>query len=161
MREISSGQTFFYKKIFPVIWYGALVAIAVAALATGTWKAQPQAVLAPVLMMLVGYLVMPRYTFNLADKVLDGGSFLLVRKGLVKQRIALEDIVDVHVSRNDNPPRLTLKLRVPGRLGEQVVFIPKGLVLVPFCKHPLGAELAERVERVRANRSDTESRLTA
>lgn len=102
-------------------------------------------------MILVGYLAMPRYIFNLADKVLDGGSFLLVRKGLVKQRIALEEIEDVHVSRNDNPPRLTLKLRVPGKLGKRIVFIPKGLVLVPFFKHPLGVELAERIKRLRAN----------
>jgi hypothetical protein len=151
MKEISSGQTFFLKKIFPFIWYGVLIAVAVAALATGSWKAEPQAVLAPVLMMLVGYFVMPLGIRDLADQVLDDGSFLLVRKGRVKQRIALEEIEDVHVTRTDNPARLTLKLRVPGKLGKQVVFIPKGVVLMPFCKHPLGAELSARIKRVRTN----------
>ncbi|MGN7916324.1 MULTISPECIES: hypothetical protein [Lysobacter] len=151
MREISSGQTFFLKKIFPVIWYGALGYIIARALAAESWKTEPLAVLAPTLMLLGGYLLMKRYVSTLADKVLDGGSFLLVRRGLVKQRIALEDIDDVHITRNDNPPRLTLKLRVPGKLGKEIVFIPKGLVLVPFFKHPLGAELAERVKRLRTN----------
>lgn len=151
MRQISSGQTFFFKKVFPVVWYGALGYILAWALVTESWKAEPMAVLGPTLMLLIGYLAMQRYIFTLADKVLDGGSFLLVRRGLVKQRIALEEIEDVHVTRSDNPPRLTLKLRVPGKLGKQVVFIPKGVVLVPFFKHPLGAELAERVERFRTN----------
>lgn len=151
MKEISSGQPLFFKKAFPVIWYGALVAMVAAAFATGAWKTQPQAVLAPVLMMLIGYLAMPRHIFSPVRQVLDGGSFLLVRRGLVKQRIALEDIEDVHITRSNHPPRLTLKLRAPGKLGNEIVFIPKGLVLLPFFKYPLGAELAERVKRLRAN----------
>jgi hypothetical protein len=54
MRRISSGWTFFYKRIFPVIWVGFLAVFA----GIGVVKDQdPFAVIVPLVMIAFGYFL--------------------------------------------------------------------------------------------------------
>jgi len=74
----------------------------------------------------------------LADDVLDGGAFLIVR--------LLADVVGIDVTHQLNATRIVLQLRVPGVLGDKLEFFPK-------VSHPWGGrneiadDLAARIGR--------------
>jgi hypothetical protein len=75
---------------------------------------------------------------------------LVVKKGRIKERIALFNVSHVSHSRWVNPRRLTLTLRSPGKLGGEISFIPPVRVFsFTFRKHPLVDELIERIDRAR------------
>jgi hypothetical protein len=152
MREISSSQTYFTKKIFPVIWFGGVVWIISRGVVYEAWKIEPIALVAPLFMLLIGVFAFRAYVWNLADKVFDDGDCLVVRKGSEEVRIALRDIVEVENKRMERTPRVTLHLRTPGKFGEKIDFLPKGIAFNPFAKHPLAVELAERVQRARSGK---------
>jgi hypothetical protein len=61
----------------------------------------------------------------LADDVLDGGSFLIVRRGNKRDRILLADVVGIDVTHQLNATRIVLRLRAPGMLGDKLEFLPK------------------------------------
>ncbi|MGH8123455.1 MAG: hypothetical protein ACREPT_11870, partial [Rudaea sp.] len=52
-----------------------------------------------------------------------------------------------------NPPRLTLRLRKPGPLGDEVAFIPKssGFRLNPFRRNEIAESLIRRVDQARSS----------
>ena len=95
MPLMSSRMTFFYKRIFPVIWFGFLAVFFLLALIQGL-AADSLAFLpflvVPVVLAIVGYQFMKRMAFNLVDEVFDLGDALLVRSGGQEERIALADI---------------------------------------------------------------------
>jgi hypothetical protein len=146
---ISSAQTVFVKKVFPVVWFGVVGFGFVAGLVSGEWRAQPIVWIQPLLMMAVGYVVMRVFVWDLADKVLDGGDFLLVTKSGIEERVYLRNVINVSVTRASNPARITLRLCSPGKLGDEVAFVPKGTVWIPFARHPLAEQLITRVDRLR------------
>ena len=92
MPLMSSRMTFFYKRIFPVIWFGFLAVFFLLALIQGL-AADSLAFLpflvVPVVLAIVGYQFMKRMVFNLVDEVFDLGDALLVRSGGQEERIAL------------------------------------------------------------------------
>ena len=99
MPLMSSRMTFFYKRIFPVIWFGFLAVFFLLALIQGL-AADSLAFLpflvVPVVLAIVGYQFMKRMAFNLVDEVFDLGDALLVRSGGQEERIALADIKNVN-----------------------------------------------------------------
>ena len=150
--RISSRNTFFVKRVFPVLWFGIIAVGLIAALAAArAGKAVPPPVfIVPLLMLVIGYALMRTLVFDLADEVLDEGDALRVRFGHEEERIALGDIINVSYAGLTNPPRVTLTLRHPGRFGKEVTFSPRQSFLSPFFKrNPLIAELIERVEAAR------------
>ena len=150
MRRISSGGTFFYKRIFPALWFGIIVVFVTVVTATGKALERPDLFVAPAIMALFGYLMMRTLLFDLVDEVLDGGSYLLVRNRGEEERIALADVINVSATHLVNPPRISLRLSAPGRFGKEVVFSPvKGAFVNPFRKNPIAEELIVRVDRAR------------
>jgi hypothetical protein len=145
MRRISSGWTFFYKRIFPIIWVGFLAVFA----GIGAVKGQgPFAVIVPLVMIGFGYFLMQKLVFDLVDEVSDDGDALVVKNRGQEQRIALADIKNVNYSPFVSPPRVTLSLRRPTVFGEQITFCAP-LRLAPFSQSPVIADLIERVDRAR------------
>jgi hypothetical protein len=119
MRRISSGWTFFYKRIFPIIWVGFLTLFA----GIGVVKGQgPFPVIVPLVMIAFGYFLMQKLVFDLVDEVWDDGDALVVKNRGQEQRIALADIKNVNYSPFVSPPRVTLSLRRPTVFGEQITF---------------------------------------
>jgi hypothetical protein len=58
MRRISSSWTFFYKRIFPVIWFGFLVLfVGVSHFAR---QRSPAFLIVPLIMMGIGYFMMKK-----------------------------------------------------------------------------------------------------
>lgn len=154
MNTISSKQTYFSKRVFPILWLGGVAIFLVFGLATATSHqvpADPMVLVVPVVMLVFGFVLFRKLLWDLADEVQDGGSFLLVRKGPVEQRIPLANITNVSMSQLTNPKRLTLRLRTPCEFGDEVVFIPKAPLfsLNPFARNAVAEDLMRRVDQAR------------
>jgi len=108
MPLMSSKMTLFYKRIFPVIWFGFLAVFFVVALVKGL-GADPisnfLSLIVPVVMAVLGYQIMKRIAFNLVDEVFDLGDALLVRNGGQEERIALADVKNVNYFPYMSPPQ--------------------------------------------------------
>jgi hypothetical protein len=150
-KRISSANTFFLKRVFPVLWLAFLAVPVTICLATlrGPHPV-PGAVLAPLLLCPLGFWLMRKLVSDLADEVYDEGDALWVRFGADSERIALANISNVSYAGMTNPQRVTLTLRVPGRFGKEVTFSPpRPLLAAPFRPNPLVNELIERVDAAR------------
>jgi hypothetical protein len=149
MRLISSQLTFFYKRVFPVLWFGILLAVVVVSLL----KAQAGELalpflLAPAGMAVFGYIFMRMFMFDLLDQVFDDGDALVLRNGGREERVALSDIKNVGCSPFINPPRVVLSLRRGTIFGDEVAFCAPMRVM-PFVNSPVVTDLIERVDRAR------------
>lgn len=154
MPLMSSRMTFFYKRIFPVIWFGFLAVFFLIALIQGL--AAPSIsylpfLIVPVAMAIFGYQIMKRMTFNLVDEVLDLGDALLVRNGGQEERIALADIKNVNYSPYMSPPQVILSLQRPSVFGDTIVFCAR-LRLIPFSPSPTIEKLIDRIDAARRER---------
>jgi hypothetical protein len=154
MKKISSGWITFYKRMFPLLWFGGLASFAVSgvtrgAVAEGEWMV----VAMPFLMAAFGFVLMKKVIWDLADEVEDYGASLLVRKSGEEERISLSNIMNVNASTNMSPQRITLRLARPGRFGTEVAFMPPmWFSFNPFAKNPVAEDLIVRVDRARRER---------
>jgi len=152
-KRISSRNTFFQKKVLPLLLLGVL-ALGVTApllLTRGSPNAPPWPVLVmPVAVGVIIYAVLRRLVFDLADEVVDEGDALRVRFGEEVERVPLAEIINVSYSGITNPPRITLTLRNAGRFGREITFSPQQGFLSPlFRPNPLVGDLIERVDLAR------------
>jgi hypothetical protein len=153
MRRISSKTTFYFKRIFPVFWFGffALFMIAplVAPLLGGSTSGPPIGiVLVPAGMMIFGYFLMRKLVSDLADEVWDAGNMLVIKNGHQEERVALSDIMHVSYSQFVNPPRVTLYLRIPSMFGDRVSFSPP-VSFLSLWTNPIAEDLIKRVDAAR------------
>lgn len=158
MRRLSSSSTYFYKRVFPVLWFGFLLVFLAIAL-WGTQHAristQPQQIvpflLAPVFMAGVGVFVFRKLINDLVDEVWLDGDWLIVKNRDEPRRVALSDVMNVNATTMTNPRRVTLMLRTDSRYGRSISFIPaspRGF-LSAFSPDPIATELIERVDALR------------
>lgn len=131
MQIISSRQTFFIKWIWPgvmaafLVFMGVLLAMAM----VSTHALAPPVLMAP--MFLVIYAIYYKMKIHvLADEVKDGGSFLVVRRGHLEDRIQLTDVTNVSIRHSNMMLRMTLSLRTPCKFGDEVVFVPPEMNLL-------------------------------
>ncbi len=152
MKKISA-RLFFLKKVFPAIWFGFLAFFFATSLTSGAGNASAIFIIAPAMMAILGYVLMKKILWDLVDEVYDCGSYLLVKNRNQEDKINLSDIMNVSVTTMMNPPRISLRLRVPGKFGNEVAFSPisGGLNLIPFSKNAIAEDLIVRVDN--ANRS--------
>jgi len=150
-QRISSRQTFFLKRVFPVLWFGTIIVIAAVAVIAmrASHQLQPAIFIMPLLMIVIGYLVMKMLVFDLMDEVWDADSELIVRNRGEEARIPLANIMNVSFAWVTNPNRITLRLRQPCRFGKEVTFCPKGIYFFPFSKNPIANQLIERMDALR------------
>jgi hypothetical protein len=154
MRLISSRATFFYKRVFPVIWFGFLLIFFAVSLFGGSRSGGFPLVpflIVPALMIVFGYFILKKLIFDLVDEVLDAGDALLIRNGTQQEQVLLADIMNVSYSQFVNPPRVTLLLRNPGIFGAKVSFCAP-VRFVPFSTSPVIDELIERIDAKRRRR---------
>ena len=151
MKKISSNLTVVNKKIFPAFWFGVLAIFVVSSLVSGAAHHDSMFVIVPVLMAILGYVLMKKLVWHLADEVYDCGDFLLIRNRGEEDRITLADVMNVSASMFTNPPRITLRLAHPSKWGPEIAFIPiKGnVVWNPFRKNAIAEDLTVRVDRAR------------
>ena len=150
MKKISSALTFFFKRVFPVLWFG-LLALAFLVAATTLFsgkKIDVMSLAVPAILAVLGYFMMKNMVFDLADEAWDAGDSIVVRNKGIEVRIPLADIINISYSVLTNPPRVTLRLREPSRLGKELSFSPL-LCWFPFQKSPLVTDLISRVDEAR------------
>jgi hypothetical protein len=148
MVRISSQWTFFYKWIFPLIWFGFLAVIVVAPFVVATKRPAPTFLIMPAIMAFVGYAIMKRMIFGLVDDVFDAGDALVVKNRDQEERIALSDIINVNYSQFQSPARITLSLRRPSVFGDQISFFAP-MRLNPFSADPTAEKLIRRIDAKR------------
>jgi len=154
MPLMSSKMTFFYKRVFPVIWFGFLAVFFLVALVKGS-AADPisnlPSLIIPVVMAIIGYQIMKKMAFHLVDQVFDLGDALLVRNGGQEERIALADIKNVNFFPYMSPPQVTLSLRRPSVFGDTIVFCAPAR-LMPLSPSPTIEKLIDRIDAARRER---------
>jgi hypothetical protein len=154
MTPISSKWTFFYKKAFPVFWFGFIAIFVGTTLMSGAAKKDVMFLVVPLIMAVFGFIMFRKLLWDLADEVLDGGDLLKVRKGGYEEQVPLSDIMNVNASMMINPQRITLRLVQPGRFGNEISFLPRrSFTLNPFAKSQIAEDLIVRVDRARSRRA--------
>ncbi|WP_199100781.1 hypothetical protein [Dyella sp. ASV21] len=155
MQRLSSRSTFFYKRVFPVFWFGfiALATAVTVGTALGPQRAQAwPAMAAPGVLIIVGYVIFKRLIFDLVDEVwLEGDQLLVTNRG-EQTRVPLSNVMNVNASVMTNPPRITLMLRnESSRLGKTVSFMPAGPrgLLNGFKPDPIATDLIQRIDALR------------
>ena len=142
-------MTFFYKRIFPIFWFGFLILFIAIPLFFGGVRDGPPPfpfLVVPLIMMGFGYFIMKKLVFDLVDEVWDEGETLLIRNRGEEEHVALRDIKNVSYSTVINPPRVTLSVRQPTTFSDQIAFVAP-VRLVPFSTSPIINDLIERVDR--------------
>jgi hypothetical protein len=157
MTRISSTKaTFFYKRIFPFLWFGALLLIVAFGLLSPSRDSQASNIpflIVPVLMGVFSYRFMQKMVFCLADEVLDAGDALVVRNGGQQERISLSDIKNVNYQPYMSPPQITLSLRRPTVFGDTVVFCgPVSLMPISSDPSPAIKNLIDRIDSAHQKR---------
>jgi len=151
MRRISSRTTFWYKRVFPIVWFGVLalfITVGVFSSAFGNGTQLVPFIVMPAVMAVIGYVIMKKVVFDLVDEVWDDGAALIVRDKGREDRIALSNIMNVSYSPLMNPPRVTLMLRQPSNFGSEITFSAP-IRFAPFAKSPVIEDLIRRVDAAR------------
>jgi hypothetical protein len=150
MKKLSSRSTFFFKRIFPAIWFGFIIFFILTALFVDRRDAAADVMIfvVPAFLTVVGYFIMKNLVFDLIDEVYDEGSSLLFKNKGKSVRVNLTDIKNLSYSVMVNPPRVTISLRQKTEFGDELSFSPPAS-LIPFKKNPDITELIDRIDRAR------------
>ncbi len=150
MKKISSNSTFMMKKVFPSMWFGFLILFVALTSITGVVKESIMLLIIPAFMAMLGYVLMKYLLWDAMDEVFDCGNYLVVKYKGREEIIQLSNIMNVNVSNQQRPPRVTLQLRVAGEFGKEVAFFPvTEFSFNPFRKNQLMEELIIRIDNVR------------
>jgi hypothetical protein len=150
MKKISSNSTFMMKKIFPATWFGFLALFLLLIIMTGAEKMSVMLLVIPIALAIFGFFLMKYLLWDLMDEVLDYGSYLVVKYRGQEDVIDLNNIMNINVSTQQRPPRITLRLRRTGKFGNEVAFFPvTEFSFNPFKKNQLAGELIIRVDKAK------------
>ena len=141
-----SGSTFYFKTLFPVVWFGLLTLFLLRAGLTD--ERSLEFVIGSIVMAIFGFAFFKTTVWDLADEILDAGDHLIFRKGEKKQRVRFEEIINIDYKHMAAPERVTIHFLSPGATGRRLVFNPP-LRLNPFSESPIVADLIARVDNAR------------
>jgi hypothetical protein len=125
LRQLSAGHMYLAKWLLPILMF---VGVAIWTIAHKVPRTSTDFISHGFALGVLGLLFiyfLKRDIWGMADQVLDGGDFLLVRRGSKQERILLTDITGVEVTHQLNATRVVLRLRTPCLLGEKLAFFPK------------------------------------
>ncbi|ROU06916.1 hypothetical protein D9T17_11530 [Lysobacter enzymogenes] len=143
----SPRMTCWVKQPFPGLALAVLGAMLVGGVFSRPWH--PLSLLMAVGVVVLAAAIQRAMARHLADEVVDGGDHLLVRSDGIEEKVMLRDVATIRRGFGHNPERLILTLRRPGRLGDTIAFIPKGIRWFPYVEHPLAYELRTRAQLLR------------
>ena len=147
MKKIS-GSTFYFKKLFPSIWFGFLAFFLVTSVASGAPNESLMFLVVPIFMAIFGFFFFKKILWDLADEVYDEGKSLLFRKSGKEQRVLLKDIINISYAQMSSPERVVLQVRSEGAIGKELAFNPP-MRLNLFSKNPVITTLIERVDHAK------------
>lgn len=150
MNRISSGATIWLKRVLPALLVVAVLAGVVPLLVHEGIERMWFALLMGFAALAVAGFVFAKRVLPLADEVKDGGDFLQVRRGSLEERVELDNVLNVALERWQNSTRIVLRLRRPGRFGDEVAFLPRReFKFNPFGRNAIAEDLMRRVDRAR------------
>lgn len=150
MRRISSRDTFFFKRIFPIIVSGIFIFVFAdyfIGVIRGQDKGPPvwfMILMAP-FTAIISYGAIKKVALELVDEVFDEGDSLLVRNKGQEERISLSDISSVSYMAS----RVTLALRKSSIFGAEIAFLPK----TGFATFIKSAEMKDLIKKIEAQRA--------
>jgi len=99
--------------------------------------------------IVVGILlwVQVRGSWRHLNQVLDGGDFLIVRKGREEDRVALSNISAMFVSNNFGATTIVLHLSIPSKFGSKISFLADSMG-IRWTTSPVAAELEAKIRKV-------------
>ena len=138
----------------PALWFGFIAIFIVTTLLGGAVEKDFMFLVMPCIMAAFGFFFFKKLLWDLADEVHDGGDFLLVRYRGEEENVPLSNIMNVSASMLVNPPRISLRLVKPGKLGSEIAISPtRRFTLNPFAKSEVAENLIERVDKARRCRA--------
>ncbi len=151
MKRLSSKNTSYYKRVFPVSCFGFLGCFALLLFFVWLKEGGIEIVfmLVPLLMAAFVYFLMKNLVFDLIDEVYDEGDKLFFKNGSKEDRVDLTEIKNVNYSTAVSPHRVTLSIRKNTIFGTEVSFCPP-TSLIPFKKNSDIDALIDRIDRARS-----------
>ncbi len=151
MKVISSSTTFINKWLMPVSWFAGLSIVMLAGITNGAVEQDIMFLVTPLLMMAAGYLMFRNMLWDIVDEVVDFGDRLVVTWKGKKESILISNIMNVSYKVDQNPPRVTLRLRSPCRFGSEITFSPivRGAYLLNGNRNAIVEDLIVRVDEAR------------
>jgi hypothetical protein len=150
---ISFKQTTLLKRGF---WLSAAALIAFVILTSvidgSLWQNPLPTVMALcVLVTFLGYFLWKLPIHRLADSVIDCHDHLVARRRWTQESIPLASVAAAQVSTGLGVHRVTIRLRVPSRLGQEIEFLPQASLWSSLS----GVQQVASDLRDRANRANT------
>ena len=125
MKLISSRWNFILKKLVPVLWVAMMAVLLYWLLTDPSFELDSRIGLVILPFIVVGVYFFYKANWILADRVVDNGDHLLVRRGARELRIPFSEVLNVGYAAGSQAPfRLSLRLRRVGDMGDEVIFIP-------------------------------------
>jgi hypothetical protein len=150
MRRISSRNTFYVKRIVPIIMVGFLILV-LGDYFIGIIRGQDKGL--PVWFMIlmvpfsaiIFYCAINKVALDLVDEVFDEGDSLLIRNKGQEARISLSDILSVSYMAS----QVTLTLKKSSIFGAEIAFLPK----TGFATFMKSTEMKDLIRKVEAQRA--------
>lgn len=159
MKKISSRLTFLAIKIFPAFFLcvaglvfvlgASLVILVEDKTANPPFLSGLFLISFSILIILVYFFVVKKFTFDIVDEAFDEGSTLLLKKRTKEVRIKPSDIKIVGYQWS-SPPKVTLNLRIETELGTNISFIPPFRLNI-YKKPAIVTDLIDRIEDAKRN----------
>jgi hypothetical protein len=146
MQKIS-GSTFYFKKLFPTVWFGFLFIFFIISLSSGASQESFMFLIVPIFMAVFGFILFKKLVWDLSDEVIDEGECLLFKKGSKEQRVYFKDMININ-HQMSSPEKITIHSRESGDLGKELSFNPP-MRFNPLSKNTLYVELIERMDSAR------------
>ena len=150
---ISFRSTALFKR---GIWLTAAALIACVAtpflLDGGLWRNPlPSLFGVSALCIVFGYFLHKTQIHRLADEVIDCEAGLKVRRGRIEEMVPFSNISAAEVSTSNGIHRITVRLRVPVKLGREIEFLPQASLWSNLSKvERVALGLTDRASRARA-----------
>lgn len=160
MRRLSSKSTWFYKRVFPLLWFGFIlvflgVSLQVEYRTAGVDALSPESILVLVGLLIagVGLVAFRHLIFDRVDKgwlagAGSDGDFLVVKNRARKRRTAPSDVITIHSTTHANPRRNTVMLRAGAHYNSDMPASPRGF-LSAFNPGRIASEPINRVDAAR------------
>jgi len=145
MKKISSGQTFFIKRVFPYLWVFVGGVACLIAFRIGVFNFElSEPILAFVVMWSLSSLAFFWLASVLKEVSIDSNA-LYVSFNREEIRVPFSKIAYVGESFFIGPKIVTVVLRSPAAFGHKIRFLPQDILLDTFRKHPIVKELNRHV----------------
>lgn len=127
MTKISSQLTFFYKKIFPLLFIGGCIFFLFTALTSPESIKNDSSLpvwVFPLFMFGILTMLFIKFLHPLADEVYEDGYNIWIKRGKIEIKIPFENIQNINHEKSSKPNRVTLSCRNVTQLGNEISFLP-------------------------------------